>query len=115
MAHKNFDLLVNRGVKFQPENLKTDLSLPIALIDTVEAGVIVESADVRVFRRWGVNLVFPIKSSEGEIHGFLVLGSKKSGTKYTIEDVDLLNTVISRVAASIDRIKLQRRINYSEN
>jgi two-component system phosphate regulon sensor histidine kinase PhoR len=57
-----------------------------------------------------MNLVFPIKSADGEIHGFLVLGSKKSGSKFTIEDIDLLNAVISRIAASIDRIKLQEEL-----
>ena len=57
-----------------------------------------------------MNLVFAIKSPDGEIHGFLVLGAKKSGTKYSTEDIDLFNTVSSRAAASIDRIKLQEEL-----
>ena len=81
LAHKNFDLLVRRSVKFQPENLKTNLPHPVALIDCVEPGVVVENADVKVFKRWGMNLVFTIKSPDDEIHGFLVLGAKKSGAK----------------------------------
>jgi signal transduction histidine kinase len=109
-THKNFDLLVNRSVQFQPENLQTDLSLPIALVGAVESGVNVENADVKVFKRWGMNLVFPIKLSDGYIYGFLVLGSKKSGSKYAIEDIDLLNTVIGRVVASIDKLKLQEEL-----
>ena len=93
ISHKNFNLLVDHSVKFEPDNLKTNLPLPVALADSVESGVNIENADVNVFQRWGMNLVIPIKSSNGDIHGFLVLGSKKSGTRYTIEDVDLLNTV----------------------
>jgi signal transduction histidine kinase len=107
IAHKNFDLLKNRTINFQQQNLKTDLSLPVALNNSVEVGLPVELADADVFQRWGINLAFTIKSPDGEIHGFLVLGSKKSGTKYTAEDIDLLNAVTSRAAASIDRIKLQ--------
>jgi signal transduction histidine kinase len=109
-AHKNFDLLVNRSVKFERENLKTDLSLPVALPNKVEPGVNIEQADVRVFLRWGINLVLAVKSSKKEILGFLVLGSKKSGAKFSIEDIDLLNTIISRAAVSIDRIKLQEEL-----
>ena len=107
IAHKNFDLLKNRTINFQRQKLKTDLSLPVALNNSVEAGLPVELADADVFQRWGINLVFTIKSPDGEIHGFLVLGAKKSETKYTAEDIDLLNAVTSRAAASIDRIKLQ--------
>src|SRR4030065_536661 len=57
-----------------------------------------------------MNVVFPIKSVENEIHGFLVLGAKKSGTKFSVEDVDLLNTVISRCTALMDKIKLQEEL-----
>lgn len=110
IAHKNFDLLVNRSINFQLQNVKTDLSLPVALNNSIEPSLPVEIADVAVFQRWGINLAFTIKSPDGEIHGFLVLGSKKSGTKYSAEDIDLLNAVTSRAAASIDRIKLQEEL-----
>src|SRR3972149_2798537 len=57
-----------------------------------------------------MNLVFPIKSTDKEIHGFLVLGAKKSGAKFSVEDIDLLSAVAGRTAASIDRIKLQHEL-----
>jgi signal transduction histidine kinase len=110
IAHENFKFLVDHSVVFQPEKLKTSLAQPVALTDNVEPGVHVESADVKVFQRWGMNLVFAIKSNEGVIHGFLVLGAKKSETKFSMEDVDLLNAVTNRVAASVDRIKLQEEL-----
>lgn len=109
-SHKNFDLLVNRSIKFQKENLRTDLSLPIALPETVESGVPIEIADLKVFQKWRMNLVFPIKSTDKTVHGFLVLGAKKSGVKFSIEDIDLLNAVAGRTAATIDRIKLQEEL-----
>jgi two-component system phosphate regulon sensor histidine kinase PhoR len=53
-------------------------------------------------------LVFPIKSPSGEIHAFLVMGEKKADTLYFNDDIDLLNTVSTAAALTIDRIKLQQ-------
>ncbi len=110
LAHKGFEILIGRSLKFDEENLKTDLSIPVALDDEVEPGVVIESADLKVFKRWGMVLVFPIKSPSGVIHAFLVLGTKKSGARYYQEDIDLLNTVASTSALTIDRIKLQEEL-----
>lgn len=109
-SHKHFDLLEHRSIRFQQENLKTELTLPIALPDRVESGVPIETADYKVFQRWGMNLVFPLKSKGSETIGFLVLGEKKSAAKFTIEDVDLLNAVANRTADAIHRIKLQEEL-----
>ena len=110
IAHNNFDLLINHSVKFQKENLKTDLSLPVAVDDKIEPGLNVESADRQVFKRWGMVLVFPVNSLNGIIHGFLVLGAKKSGLRFNEDDVDLLNTVVTTIALTMDRIKLQQEL-----
>ncbi|NWF89233.1 MAG: hypothetical protein HXY50_07180 [Ignavibacteriaceae bacterium] len=110
VTHHNFDLLINRTIKFQRENLKTDLSLPVAVPSSIEPGVLIETADLEVFRRWGINLVFPIKSTKDELHGFLVLGEKKSESRFTVEDIDLISAVVGRMAVSIDRIKLQEKL-----
>ena len=52
-------------------------------------------------------LVFPVKCPTRIIHGFLVLGAKKSGMRFLKDDVDLLYAVTNTAALSIDRIKLQ--------
>jgi two-component system phosphate regulon sensor histidine kinase PhoR len=83
------------------------MSIPVAVDDKVEPGLNVESADVKVFKRWGMVLVFPIKSPSGVIHAFLVMGEKKAGTRYFKDDIDLLNTVSTAAALTIDRIVLQ--------
>ncbi|MFC2094668.1 ATP-binding protein [Bacteroidota bacterium] len=110
IAHKGFDILVGRSLKFDEENLKTDLPLPIAVDDNVEAGVTVESADLKVFRRWGIVLIFPVKSPSDEFHAFVVLGAKKAGSRFFNEDIDLLNTISATAALTIDRIKLQEEL-----
>lgn len=110
IAHQNFDLLVNRSLKFDSANLKSDLSNPIADPAKIEAGVPFEAADISTFKRWGMDLVITIKSADGEIHGFLVLGGKKFGSRFNIEDVDLLNNVSSNIASTLSRIYLQEEL-----
>jgi signal transduction histidine kinase len=107
ISNNGWEFLKGRSLRFEEENLKTDLSVPVAVSDKVEPGLNVEAADARVFKRWGMMLVFPIKSPSGLIHAFLALGLKKSGARFYKDDVDLLNTVSAAAALTIDRIKLQ--------
>ncbi|MBK9097359.1 MAG: hypothetical protein IPM14_04390 [bacterium] len=110
IANKGWEMLQSRSIRFESENLKTDLSIPVAVDDRVEPGLKIESADIKVFKRWGMVLVFPVKSPGGIIHGFLVLGAKKSGQRFLKDDIDLLNTVAAAAALAIDRIKLQEEL-----
>ncbi|MEE9451122.1 MAG: HAMP domain-containing sensor histidine kinase, partial [Ignavibacteriaceae bacterium] len=87
-----------------------DLSMPIALDDMVERDAGAESADISVFKRWGMALAFPVKSPSGLVHGFIILGKKKSDARYFKEDIDLLNSVSSTAALTIDRIRLQEEL-----
>jgi len=110
IASKGWELLGGRSIRFEFENLKTELSIPVAVDDKVEPGLKVESADIKVFRRWGMVLVVPVKSPTGIIHGFLVLGAKKSGVRFLKDDIDLLNSVVFAAALATDRIKLQEEL-----
>ena len=110
IAENGWDELRGRSIRFEFENLNTDLSLPVAVDDKIEPGLNVESADIKVFKRWGMVLVFPVKSPSGTIHGFLVLGVKKSGVRFLKDDIDLLNPVVFAAALAIDRIKLQEEL-----
>jgi signal transduction histidine kinase len=110
IASKGWELLQGRSIRFESENLKTDMSIPVAVDNKVEPGLKIESADIKVFKRWGMVLVFPIKSPKGIIHAFLVLGAKKSGARFLKDDIDLLNTVTTATALAIDRILLQEEL-----
>ncbi|MFC2084297.1 ATP-binding protein [Bacteroidota bacterium] len=110
LSHIKFDFLKNRGIRFESESLKVDLNKPVAIPEKVEHGAEIDIADNIVFRRWGMDVVFPIKSSTKKLYGFLVLGNKKSDTDFSIEDLDLLNTVTLRAGNEIERINLQEEI-----
>jgi signal transduction histidine kinase len=110
VAHHGFDLLVTHGIRFEAEKLRSQLNLPVALDEKTEHGVEHESGDADVFRRWGMALVFPILSEAKEILGFLVLGPKKSGLRFSADDVDLLFAVTSQAGLAMERITLQKKI-----
>jgi signal transduction histidine kinase len=110
ISQRNFEFLKNRAVTFKREELKTTLIKPVALKEYVEDGVDVEPADSGVFKKWGMALVFPFRSLQNEIFGFLVLGKKKSGFRFTTEDIDLLNAVKSKVATVMERNKYQKEL-----
>ena len=110
IANKGWELLQGRSLRFESENLKTDMSLPVAVDNKVEPGLKIESADIKVFKRWGMVLVFPVKSPTGIIHAFLVLGAKKSDARFLKDDVDLLNSVVAASALAIDRIKIHEEL-----
>jgi len=110
LAEKNFPLLRKHGVRFEIHRLKTGLDLPVAIDEHIEGIVPHENADAEVFGRWGISLAVPMKTKEGEILGFLVLGRKKSGLMFTEEDVDLLTVVSGEAAAENERLNLQQNL-----
>ena len=110
ISHRNFDLLATRSVKFEIEKLKTTLSIPLAVVDKVEPGTKCEPADKGVFERWGMTLVFTLKSEEGAFLGFFVMGAKKSGTRFAKEDIHLLNFLSEQSGYAYERIILQSRL-----
>jgi signal transduction histidine kinase len=112
LAHKGFEILEGRSILFDEKNLKTDLHLPVAVDDQIEEGVATESADLAVFRRWGIVLIFPIKSLSGEFYSFFVVGAKKSGARFYKDDVDLMNTISATAALSFERIRLQEELIF---
>jgi signal transduction histidine kinase len=84
--------------------------LPVALQERVDPDVKVEPADVEVFERWDIEVVFPIVEPQKEILGFLVLGRKESGELYTREDMEYLGLMSAQAALAMGRIALQEKL-----
>ena len=103
LAHRNFDMLERRKVMLEKGSLKTGLELPVALIEKVESGTLFEAADPIVFRRWGIALALPMLSLDRSILGFLVLGGKLSGSRFSMEDISLLNSVSIQSGLALER------------
>ena len=101
-------------MNFEPEKLQISLDRPVALEDRIEGGIAHARANPTVFGRWGMEIVFTMLSMRGEFLGFLVMGRKRSGTKYSAEDVDLLTSVSTLAGLEMERVILQRELIHKE-
>jgi signal transduction histidine kinase len=110
IAHKNYDILAGRNIRLDMEKLQTRFELPLALDDQTDSAVHHESAIVDMFKRWDMAIVFAMLSEHKEALGFLVLDKKKSGAKFTVEDVDLLNSITTQAGLTVERIELQQKL-----
>jgi signal transduction histidine kinase len=113
-AHRNFEVLSNQSVEFQPIILKSLLDVPFALEEKVEPAVKFEPADREFFQKWGMAIVFVVKPESGGAFGFLVLGEKKSRARFSIEDVDLLQSLARDTGEAQERIVLQSRLLFEQ-
>jgi signal transduction histidine kinase len=107
LAHRNFDLLERRNIQLRTNDLKTGLELPVALSDIIEPGIAFEPADREVFSRWGMALVLPMLSPDRKMLGFLVLGYKRSGARFFIEDISLLTSISTQAGLALERLNVE--------
>ncbi len=110
IAHKNYDILAGHNIRIDREKLQASFELPLALDDHLESGIHHDFADPQMFNRWGITLVFPMISEQKEILGFLILGEKKSGARFSAEDVDLLHSITTQAGLTVERIVLQQKL-----
>lgn len=108
IAEKNLDYLQS-GLK-RTLTAYTNRSLnPLMAIPTyLEAGISFEKANEKTFRDNQIVLAMPLWLQSAQNSGFLILGHKKSDTLFSLEDIDLLKTVVSQTTSAIERIHLQQ-------
>lgn len=109
-AQKNFDQIANKILRIKQETLERKWFQVAAVKNKVEAEADISTIFQNTLIRWKINLVVPIKSVKEDLYGFLIMGNKKSGTRFSTEDVDLLKDVGINAASTIERIKLQEQL-----
>jgi len=87
---------------------------PYGIPEKVEPGVACVAADPAVLGPAGLALILPLFSGDNCLLGLLALGGKKSGARFSSEDIDLLRSVAMQVGLEIDRIMLQREVVRKE-
>jgi signal transduction histidine kinase len=83
---------------------------PMALDDVMEHGSDVVELRMPFAERFGVVLILPIHSEEGDLLGLLVLGNKRTGTRFTHEDMDLLHSLTNQAGLHLERLRLQQTL-----
>ncbi|MBP1683492.1 MAG: OmpR family signal transduction histidine kinase, partial [Ignavibacteriaceae bacterium] len=109
-AQNNFDQIANKSLRINPETLERKWFQVAAVKNKVEGEANISTIFQNTLVRWKINLVVPIKSVNDELFGFIILGNKKSGSRFTAEDVDLLKDIGINAGSTIERIKLQEQL-----
>ena len=109
-SQKNFDDIANKSLRIKHENLMRKRFQAAAIKNKVEADADISTIFQNTLIRWKISLVVPIKSVKEELYGFLIMGNKKSGTRFSTEDVDLLKDISINAGSTIERIRLQEQL-----
>jgi signal transduction histidine kinase len=109
-SQKNFERIANKSLRIKPETLESQFFQVAAVKNKVDGDVNVSSLFQNTLIRWKINLVVPIKSVNEELLGFLILGNKKSGARFTTEDIDLLKDIGINAGSTIERINIQEQL-----
>lgn len=59
-------------------------------------------------KKW--EMVLPLSFESASVRGFLTLGKKKSGERFSAEDLELLRTMAGEFILNLDRIRLQEEV-----
>lgn len=110
ISSKNFDYLENKSLFIKDETLNKELFRIATDPKCVESEAEVSFIHQKTLLRWNIRVVVPITSPKGVLFGVLIIGKKKSGTKYSVEDIALFKAVAIQTAATVERIKLQEEI-----
>ena len=83
---------------------------PLVFGNVIEPGAKVHHSDMAFPRRYHMSLLFPLRTEEGAVIGLLVLGQRKTGSRFTLEDVDLIRSVAVQAGLQFERLLLQQRL-----
>ncbi len=108
--HKNFDLLLGREFLIKDEKLKNEFIKIAAEKNSVEAEAKLSPIYDNTLLKWKISLILPIVTEEGDLYGVILLGKKKSGVRFSIEDVEILRSIGYEAASAIKRINLQLQL-----
>ncbi len=112
VTHDGFDTLELRRTLSGIQNLRVGLSRPTAVEGKIEPGVRFDKGDQEVLDRMGLSIVFAVRAEDGGVMSILALGPKKSGTRFSIEDVDLLSHIARGSGVSQEKILLRDRLEF---
>lgn len=87
---------------------------PLSTGEMIDPGIHFSHYQKDVLSKLGVAIIFPMSSKDNKILGYLFLGKKKSGRKYSVEDIELLGAVASHTSLAIERLKLQEAVIYEQ-
>jgi signal transduction histidine kinase len=77
---------------------------------STEEGIDFSQADALRIRRWEMALPIPFRTPA--LRGLMLLGKKRSGQRFTPEDIELLQTLAIDLSLNLERLRLQEEVIY---
>jgi len=87
-----------------------DLTNPLCLAESCEPEADINLDKAGLMENSCYKIIFPLFSSDRNLLGLLALSEKKSGFKYTIEDIDLLAQIVSRLGIIFEKFNLNEEL-----
>jgi signal transduction histidine kinase len=84
---------------------------PLAKAGCADSSAVVDLPLLENFERTGMEIILPVEMRAGQ-WGFLVLGPKRSGTRYSVKDLELLSMLALEAFSALERIHLQEMAIY---
>jgi len=121
--HGVFEIAASRGVKDEEKNwlgfaeqdevirLAKTHAKPLAKAGGADSGAAAYRRLLEHFDRTRMEILLPVEMSTGH-WGFLVFGQKRSGTRYSVEDLELLSMFALEAFSALERIRLQEMAIY---
>jgi signal transduction histidine kinase len=85
-------------------------AVPIAADEHIELGTVYLPASKELFRDSKLAIAFGIYAESGQAIGSLMVGPKKSGLRFNLEETDLLESFCHQIALALSRINLQKNV-----
>jgi signal transduction histidine kinase len=115
LAYTGFPRWNAPGMTIREQRLRNLPQKPIVLGDVLETGADAVELRMRFAERFGVVMILPIRSENGDVLGILSLGDKRSGTRFTLEDMDLLHSITTQAGLHLERLQLQENLVMEKN
>jgi signal transduction histidine kinase len=99
-------------IKIEKDNLVSDLLKSKKIQGSFGSTTLREISifpENQIFKKFEIRLSFPLTEKE-ELLGLLLIGEKKSETKYSAEDVELVFLMVQEGAQAFQNIKMRERI-----
>jgi signal transduction histidine kinase len=115
LQEKNFIHQKGDELTFQPW---LTLNFESAEISARRAGVQtaenIDFSQEAVLEKNKLDIAMPLAFPSGGRKGFLLLGKKKSGARFSREDIELIRTMATELTINLDRLRLQEEVIYEK-
>jgi signal transduction histidine kinase len=92
--------------------LSLDMDKVFAKGDAVRMEENLDFSQERRLRERNIEIIIPLSLKSSDMTGLLALGKKKSGERFTRDDLELLQSLVRDLALNLERIRLLEEVIY---